>query len=109
MASTDDCDLGVFIFLFESGVFNMELMAAALARDFGGLATRTLSSEALCFVGECDALRGVTFADTSVFIWPDFWALPVGVLCFIKSADGDNRAFGVAGLAVCLPSLGVAM
>ena len=45
-------------------------MAAALARDFGGLATRILSSEPLCFFGEWDAtvLRGVTFdEDATIF------------------------------------------
>ena len=41
------------------------MAAAALARDFGGVATRTLSSETGRFdvEPEYDALRGVTFAD----------------------------------------------
>ena len=41
------------------------MAAAALARDFGGVATRTLSSETGRFVGdpEYDAFRGVTFDD----------------------------------------------
>ena len=86
--------------MLESGVFSIELMAAALARDLGGVATRTLSSEEACFVGECDALRGVTFADAGVFICD----LPVGVLC----CDVNGRAFGVTDLAVCRPSFGVA-